>query len=63
MSAGFCPDCDETLDVGNHPKKGQTVTCENCGAYLEIVSTSPVELDWADDDYDDDDFDYEDDDY
>ena len=59
MSTGYCPDCDESLDVGNHPKKGQMVTCENCGSYLEIVSTSPVELDWANDDYDDDDDDYE----
>ena len=64
MSTGFCPDCDEAVELGNHPKKGQLVTCEHCGAYLEVSSTSPIELDWAYDDFDDDDeYEYDDDDY
>ena len=59
MSVGYCPDCDEAVEVGSHPKKGHQVTCENCGAFLEVASTGPIELDWA---FDDDDDDYEDDD-
>lgn len=60
MSVGYCPDCDASIDVGNQPKKGQRVTCTGCNAYLEIVSLSPIELDWAyDSDDDDDDYEYE----
>jgi lysine biosynthesis protein LysW len=55
MTTGFCPDRDESIELGNQVKKGQTATCESCGAYLEVVSTNPIELDWAYDDYDDDD--------
>lgn len=65
MAEGFCPDCDSTVDVGSNPKRAQTVTCGSCGAYLQVISVSPVELDWAYDDdevdveyeYDDEDFD------
>jgi len=65
MARGFCPECDASIDLGNTPAKGQKVTCKSCGAYLEVVAISPIELDWAFDeevDYDDDDYD-EDDDY
>jgi len=67
MAEGFCPDCDSTVDLGSTPKRGQTVTCGTCSAYLQVISVSPVELDWAYDDdeadteyefeYDDEDFD------
>lgn len=67
MAEGFCPDCDSTVDLGSNPKRGQTVTCGTCSAYLQVISVSPIELDWAYDDdeadaeyefeYDDEDFD------
>jgi lysine biosynthesis protein LysW len=66
MAQGFCPECDAEVGLGNAPKLGQRVTCHSCGAFLEIIEMSPIELDWAneDDDFedmDDDDF-FEDDD-
>jgi hypothetical protein len=59
MATGFCFECDTTLNLGKSPRKGQKVTCFKCGAVLEVVATSPIELDWAlDEDFiDDGDFD------
>lgn len=69
MAQGFCPECDTEVGLGKSPKLSQRVTCHNCGAFLEVVETSPIELDWAfeeedeDDDFEDfdDDFDEDDD--
>ncbi|HHH82204.1 MAG TPA: lysine biosynthesis protein LysW [Chloroflexi bacterium] len=47
MARGFCPECDAEVGLGKAPKLGQRVTCPSCGAYLEVVETSPIELDWA----------------
>ncbi len=61
MEMGFCPECDADIAVGKKPFVGQKITCGNCGAYLRIISLSPIEIDWADDDdYDDYDEDMED---
>jgi lysine biosynthesis protein LysW len=58
MATAFCPDCGQKIDIGPKPKKGQWVSCPHCNADLEIISTSPLELDWAqsvgDEDFDDD---------
>jgi lysine biosynthesis protein LysW len=64
MANAFCPECDTKINVGVQPQKGQLVSCPGCGAYLEIVELSPIELDWAevDDDFEDDEEDYDDDD-
>jgi len=62
MEMGFCPECDADISVGKKPFVGQKITCPNCGAYLRIISLSPIEIDWADDDYEDFDDDVEDDD-
>lgn len=43
---GFCPDCDSRIKLKS-PRLGQKVTCHTCGTVLEIIGTSPVELDWA----------------
>ena len=53
MAIAFCPDCEEPVRVAT-PKLGQRVTCESCGAELEIVDVSPLELDWAYDEPSDD---------
>lgn len=53
MAIAFCPDCEEPVRVAT-PKLGQRVTCESCGAELEIVEVSPLELDWAYDEPSDD---------
>jgi lysine biosynthesis protein LysW len=64
MTKGFCPECDSSINFGSNLRKGLLVTCPNCGAYLKVISESPIELDWADDDWDDydEDEDFDDDD-
>jgi uncharacterized paraquat-inducible protein A len=63
MPTGHCPECDGAINLGSSLRKGLQVTCPKCGAFLKVISESPIELDWADDDWDDDDDDeYEDDD-
>lgn len=58
MAMAFCPECDTRIDLGPEPEEGQKVTCSNCGAYLQVVATSPIELDWVFEEYDDfDDYD------
>lgn len=43
---GYCPECDARVRLKS-PRVGQKVTCHNCDTELEIVDTSPLELDWA----------------
>lgn len=57
MTTGNCPECDGSITLGSSLRKGLMVTCPNCGAYLKVISESPIELDWADDDSDDEDYD------
>ncbi|MCL7454942.1 MAG: hypothetical protein M8467_18045 [Anaerolineae bacterium] len=47
MAIAFCPDCEEPIQLGERPKVGQRVTCRSCGAELEVIEVSPLELDWA----------------
>jgi len=53
VAIAFCPDCEEPVRVAT-PKVGQRVACQSCGAELEIVEVSPLELDWAYDETADD---------
>jgi lysine biosynthesis protein LysW len=75
MSVALCPDCEEGINFGSRVRIGQRVSCPHCGADLEVVEVSPLELDWAyedvdwedqdddvDDDWDNDDDDDDDDD-
>lgn len=75
---GICPGCGARIRFLNKIEVGEFVNCEECGDELEVVSNSPIKLDWAfedpfddefdgeyDDDFDDDsddDDDYDDDD-
>ena len=43
----FCVHCDQRMDLGRGANVGRRVTCPACGAYLEVISLNPVELDWA----------------
>jgi alpha-aminoadipate carrier protein LysW len=55
QEVGYCPDCDARITLKS-PQLGQQVICRACGAELEVVDLSPLELDWAlDEPYDDDD--------
>ncbi|MDE1160769.1 MAG: hypothetical protein PW792_02355 [Acidobacteriaceae bacterium] len=57
-----CPECDNPLDIdAEEVEEGQTLTCDECGTDLEVVSTDPLELAPAgDDEYDEEDDDDED---
>jgi alpha-aminoadipate/glutamate carrier protein LysW len=58
-----CPMCDAAIDVDEDElDEGDALTCEECGANLNVSGVSPLELSPDDDDEDDEDFD-DDDDY
>lgn len=43
--AKICPECDNPLDVDEDSVDvGETVTCDECGTELEVVSVDPLEL-------------------
>lgn len=43
--AVLCPECDTPIVVdADEVEEGETVTCEECGTELEVVSLDPVEL-------------------
>jgi alpha-aminoadipate carrier protein LysW len=51
-----CPECDAEIEVDEFDvDKGDLISCPDCGANLEVTSTSPVELEAADEDDDEDD--------
>ena len=55
-----CPECDTEIEVDEFDvDKGDLISCPDCGSNLEVSSTSPLELEPADDE--DDDFDDADD--
>ena len=50
-----CPECDADIEVDEFDvDKGDLISCPDCGANLEVTSTSPVELEAADDDDEED---------
>jgi transcription elongation factor Elf1 len=52
MPLATCPSCDEDVLVPGKTKLGATIVCGRCGCQLEVISTNPIELDWASDDLD-----------
>jgi alpha-aminoadipate carrier protein LysW len=43
--AVVCPECDNPIVVdADEVEEGETVTCDECGTDLEIVSVDPIEL-------------------
>jgi lysine biosynthesis protein LysW len=64
MAIAFCPDCEESISLGPRPKVGQRISCPHCNAELEVIDTSPLELDWAydgpEEDWDDEEWEDED---
>ena len=61
-----CPQCDANVDVDEEElDEGDTISCDECGATLNVLSKDPIELKADDDDdevedEDDDDFDGDD---
>ena len=51
-----CPECDADVEVDEFDvDKGDLISCPDCGSNLEVSSTSPLELEPADEDEDEDD--------
>ena len=43
--AKLCPECDNPLDIDeDEVEEGDTLTCDECGADLEIVTVEPLEV-------------------
>lgn len=61
MPTTSCPECDEEVYVDAESEQGDVVSCDECGADLEVVGLDPIELDLYQDRDDDDerDEDYE----
>lgn len=56
MPKAVCPECEEEVFVDADSEQGDVVTCDECGARLEVVGLDPVELDvYEDTNFDDDD--------
>ncbi|HUJ20643.1 MAG TPA: hypothetical protein VLX58_03930 [Bryobacteraceae bacterium] len=50
-----CPVCEGTIDVDEEDMdEGDSLSCDECGADLKVVSTDPLELESAEDLEDDD---------
>lgn len=60
-----CPNCDAVLDLDEEDlDEGDAISCDECGATLNVSSLDPIEVELADDDdedEDDEDFDFDDD--
>lgn len=47
MTMAFCPECGGSVRFGTWPQEGQRLSCGECGARLEVISSQPLELDWV----------------
>jgi alpha-aminoadipate carrier protein LysW len=58
--ATICPECDNPLDIDvDDVEEGETITCDECGTDLEIISVEPLHVAPVDaEGYDDEDDDY-----
>ena len=59
-----CPKCDAVIDVDQEDlDEGEVLTCDECGATLNVTSLDPleIEVEGDDDDEDEDDFDFDED--
>ena len=50
-TAVACPECDEDIILKSDIRWGEQVTCPHCSTELEVINTSPLELDWVYDEY------------
>lgn len=50
----LCPNCDEEIRFRQQPKLHDTITCHHCNDVFEVIRTSPIVLDWPEEDFDDD---------
>jgi alpha-aminoadipate carrier protein LysW len=58
-----CPSCDAIIDVDQEDlDEGESLTCDECGSTLNVVSLDPLELEVEDDVDEDEDEEDEDED-
>lgn len=51
-----CPECDAEIEVDEFEvDEGDSLSCDECGSNLKVVSLSPLEFDLATDEDDEDD--------
>jgi alpha-aminoadipate carrier protein LysW len=48
-----CPECAAEITLGPKTVKGEILTCDECGAELEVVSLDPPTLELAPDEEED----------
>jgi lysine biosynthesis protein LysW len=44
---GFCPECDANIEFSSDADLGERLRCQVCQAYLVVIGTQPIELDWV----------------
>jgi len=58
-----CPVCNGAIDVDEEDvDEGDSISCDECGADLKVISTDPLELESAEDMEEDEEEDFIDDD-
>jgi len=45
MPTTACPECSEDVYVDADSEQGDVISCDECGADLEIVGLDPIEVD------------------
>jgi alpha-aminoadipate carrier protein LysW len=52
----ICPECESLLDFeADEVEEGDVIVCDECGTEFEVITTDPLEIVKAEDEYDDDD--------
>ena len=47
MTNPTCPSCEAEIQIPANAMENELLACPDCGSELEIISLSPVELDFA----------------
>lgn len=42
-----CPECDSRIYFERRPDAGEILPCPECETLLEVISATPLRLDWA----------------
>ena len=47
MTNPLCPACEAEVTLADDAMENELIACPDCGSELEILSLSPIELDFA----------------
>ncbi|MFA4830908.1 MAG: lysine biosynthesis protein LysW [Patescibacteria group bacterium] len=47
QNTGNCPECDATITLAENTEANEIITCDDCGAELEVRGINPVALEIA----------------